>query len=146
MAEEKTGLVQGFKEFVMRGNVIDLAVAVVVGTAFAAVVKSVVDNLVNPAVAALGGDNAIGLGFQITDNPNTFVNVGAVISALITFLLTMLVVYFVFVVPMNKARSLSRKEPEAEDVPDDVLLLREIRDLLANQRGGAISNESRPDA
>jgi large conductance mechanosensitive channel len=69
-----------------------------------------------------------------------------VISALITFLLTMLVVYFVFVVPMNKARSLSRKEPEAEDVPDDVLLLREIRDLLANQRGGAISNESRPDA
>jgi large conductance mechanosensitive channel len=142
MAEQKTGLVQGFKEFVMRGNVIDLAVAVVVGTAFAAVVKSVVDNLVNPFVAALGGDNQIGLGFQITDNPATFVNLGAVISAAITFLITMLVVYFVFVVPMNKARAVSRKEPEAEDVPDDVLLLREIRDLLANQRGGAIIDQA----
>jgi large conductance mechanosensitive channel len=133
MPEEKTGIVQGFKDFVMRGNVIDLAVAVVVGTAFAAVVKAVIDNLVTPLVAALGGSGSIGLGFSVNGQ---FVNIGAVISAIITFLLTMLVIYFVFVVPMNKARELSRKEPETEDVPDDVLLLREIRDLLAARGDG----------
>ncbi|HEX6887149.1 MAG TPA: large conductance mechanosensitive channel protein MscL [Candidatus Nanopelagicales bacterium] len=141
MAQEKTGIVQGFKDFVMRGNVIDLAVAVVVGTAFAAVVKSVVDNVVNPLVAALGGAGSIGLGFSVNGQ---FVNIGAVISALITFVLTMLVVYFVFVVPMNKIRERSRQEPETDEVPDDILLLREIRDLLAERRdatpgGGPLS-------
>jgi large conductance mechanosensitive channel len=133
MPEEKTGIVQGFKDFVMRGNVIDLAVAVVVGTAFAAVVKAVIDNLVTPLVAALGGSGSIGLGFSVNGQ---FVNIGAVIGAIITFLITMLVIYFVFVVPMNKARELSRKEPATEDVPDDVLLLREIRDLLATRGDG----------
>jgi large conductance mechanosensitive channel len=137
MAQEKTGIVQGFKDFVMRGNVIDLAVAVVVGTAFAAVVKSVVDNVVNPLVAALGGSGSIGLGFSVNGQ---FVNIGAVISALITFVLTMLVVYVVFVVPMNKIRERSRQEPESDEVPDDILLLREIRDLLAERRDGTPGN------
>jgi large conductance mechanosensitive channel len=130
MAEEKTGLVQGFKEFVMRGNVIDLAVAVVVGGAFAALVKSFADNIINPVIAALGGADEIGLGFSVNGQ---FVNLGAVITALFTFVITMAVVYFVFVLPMNKARAMAKITPKAAETPADVVLLTEIRDLLANQ-------------
>ena len=137
MAENQTGMLQGFKEFIMRGNVIDLAVAVVVGAAFAAVVKSFADYIINPILAAFGGVDAAGLGFQLTDNPNTFVDLGAVITAIITFLITMAVLYFVFLVPMEKARALARIAPKAKETPDDVLLLTEIRDLLKVQAGPA---------
>ena len=128
---EKTGIVQGFKEFVMRGNVIDLAVAVVVGAAFGAVVKAFSDYIINPIIAAMGGGDTIGLGFSINGK---FVDIGAVITAIISFLITMLVVYFVFVLPMNKIRARSIKEPEAAATPPDIALLTEIRDLLATQR------------
>jgi large conductance mechanosensitive channel len=89
-------------------------------------------------VAAAGGSGSIGLGHQIiADNDATFINVGALISAIITFLITAAVVYFVFVLPMNKAREISKarrgEEEAAEPVPDDVLLLTEIRDLLKSQ-------------
>ena len=140
MADEKSGMLQGFKDFVMRGNVIDLAVAVVVGGAFAAVVKAFTEEIINPVIAAFGADDLGGFGFCVggadpcTAESATFVDFGAVITALITFLITMLVVYFVFVVPMNKARQMARVTPKAEETPDDVLLLREIRDLLAQGR------------
>ena len=145
MAEEKTGLIQGFKEFVMRGNVIDLAVAVVVGAAFTAVVKSFTDEIINPVIAAFGGLDTGGFGFCLNsgdagctaDNP-TFVDFGAVFSVLISFLITMLVVYFIFVLPMNKARSMAIKEaPKVDETPADVLLLPQIRDLLARQEDGS---------
>lgn len=133
---EKSGILQGFKDFVMRGNVIDLAVAVVVGAAFAAVVKAFADYVINPIIAALGGGNVHGLAFQLVDgNEKSIVDFGAVITAAITFLITMLVVYFVFVLPMNKIRERTAPEAVAEDVPEDVALLKEIRDLLAEQRG-----------
>ena len=133
---EKTGIVQGFKEFVMRGNVIDLAVAVVVGAAFAAVVKAFSDYIINPIIAALGGGNIHGLAFQlVSGNDKSIVDFGAVITAAITFLITMLVVYFVFVLPMNKARELTTRPGEEESaVPEDIALLTEIRDLLAAQK------------
>ena len=133
---EKTGIVQGFKEFVMRGNVIDLAVAVVVGAAFAAVVKAFSDDIINPIIAALGGGNIHGLAFQlVSGNDKSIVDFGAVITAAITFLITMLVVYFVFVLPMNKARELTTRPGEEESaVPEDIALLTEIRDLLATQK------------
>jgi large conductance mechanosensitive channel len=129
---------KGFKEFIMQGNVIDLAVGVVIGGAFTALVTGFVDYIINPIVAAAGGSGSIGLGHQIiADNDATFINVGALISAIITFLITAAVVYFVFVLPMNKAREISKarrgEEEAAEPVPDDVLLLTEIRDLLKSQ-------------
>ena len=130
---------KGFKDFVMQGNVIDLAVGVVISGAFTALVTAFVDNLINPVVAAAGGaDSVSGFGFQIFENNEaTFVNFGAVISAIITFLITAAVVYFVFVVPMTKAREMANRnkdlDEELEAAPEDVVLLSEIRDLLKAQ-------------
>ncbi|GAA1138223.1 large conductance mechanosensitive channel protein MscL [Ornithinicoccus hortensis] len=131
-------MIQGFKDFIMRGNIVDLAVAVVIGTAFAAVVDAVVSNLINPLLARVGGGGVgEGLGIQLGDagNPATFINLGAMINALIVFLLTAAVVYFVIVVPMNKINDRRKRgveEPE-EEVSEEVAALREIRDLLANR-------------
>ena len=140
MAEKNSGVLGGFRDFVMRGNVIDLAVAVVVGAAFGAVVKSFTAEIIEPVIAAFGADDMGGVGFCVdgaepcTAETATFVDFGAVLTAIITFLITMAVVYFVFVLPMNKARELARITPKAEETPDDVLLLREIRDLLSDRK------------
>jgi large conductance mechanosensitive channel len=145
MAEPKTGLIKGFREFVMRGNVIDLAVAVVVGAAFGAVVKSFTDEIIAPVIAAVGGADTGGWGFCVdgadpcTADTATFLDFGAVLGAIISFLITMAVVYFVFVAPMNKARSLmpapeEEVQEEAQEEAAEVALLTEIRDLLAEGR------------
>ncbi len=128
-------MIQGFKTFITRGNVMDLAIAVVIGTAFAKVVDVVVGALVNPILNRVGGGNVgEGLGIQLGDdgNADTFINIGAMINALIIFLLTALVVYLVFVVPMNKMieRRNRNKDAEEDEPEEDVALLREIRDLL----------------
>ena len=137
MAEEKTGILNGFKEFVLRGNVIDLAVAVVVGAAFTAVVKSFNDEIITPVLATVGAGDTGGWGFCVggadpcTADSATFIDIGAVIGVLITFLITMAVVYFIFVLPMNRAREMARITPKVAETPADVLLLTEIRDLLS---------------
>lgn len=131
-------MLKGFKDFILRGNVVDLAVAIVIGTAFAAVVDTFVGAVIEPIINRAGGaDAATGLGIQLgaEGNPTTFIDLGAVINGLIVFLLTAAVVYFVFVVPMNKYNERKARihgEPE-EEVEEDVALLREIRDLLGNQ-------------
>lgn len=129
-------MIKGFKEFIMRGNVIDLAVAVVIGAAFAAVVEQVVSSLVTPLLNAVGGAEAEGLGFRIiSENPATYMDFAAIINALIVFLLTALVVYFVLVVPMNKFNEMRmRGKEEPEEVSEEIATLREIRDLLAARR------------
>ncbi len=127
-------MLQGFKDFIVRGNIVDLAVAVVIGSAFAAVVSVVVSSLIEPILAAFGGADASGLGFRlISSNEATFVDFGAVINALIVFVITAVVVYFLFVVPSNKfaERRSAGEEPEPEVIAEDVMVLREIRDLLA---------------
>ncbi|GAA4783734.1 large conductance mechanosensitive channel protein MscL [Corynebacterium canis] len=140
-------MLQGFKDFIMRGNVIDLAVAVVIGGAFTAIVTAFTDNLINPAIAALGSADVSGLGFQITSNPATFMDFGKVITAALNFLIIAAVVYFVLVLPMNKLKELqdARKKVETEEdvpVPIEVELLSEIRDLLkeGNPSAGATKN------
>ena len=93
-------MLKGFKDFVLRGNVIDLAVAVVIGVAFGAVVKAFVDNLITPLIAAIfGKPDFSGLAFTI--NGSIF-RYGLFINALITFVLLAAVVYFVVVAPMDK--------------------------------------------
>ncbi len=143
MADEKAGILHGFKEFVMRGNVIDLAVAVVVGAAFTAVIKAFNDFIIAPVLASVGGADTAGFGFCLrsgdapcTSESATFVDFGAVFAVIVSFLITMAVVYFVFVLPINKARHLAGMTPEEAETPADVLLLTEIRDLLADQRAG----------
>ncbi|WP_336921827.1 large conductance mechanosensitive channel protein MscL [Aquipuribacter sp. SD81] len=132
-------MLQGFKDFVLRGNIVELAVAVVIGTAFAALVASVTEQVINPVLAAVGGGGEIpGLSVQLVDgNPATIVNFGALLGAVIQFLITAAVVYFVFVLPMNRLAELRRAgELPAEAAPTpDIELLTEIRDLLRAQQG-----------
>ena len=121
----------------MRGNVIELAVGVVIGAAFTGVVTSFSDAIINPLLAALGGVDYSGLGFHVREgNEATFVDFGAVLTAIINFLLIAAVVYFLLVAPMNKLDEAQKHRkginPE-EPAPTDTELLTEIRDLLASQ-------------
>ncbi|MCA0437847.1 MAG: large conductance mechanosensitive channel protein MscL [Austwickia sp.] len=130
-------MIKGFKEFILRGNVIDLAIAVVIGAAFQKVVDTMVSAIVTPFVNAAGAADSQGLGFFVrSGQENTFVNFSAIINAIIVFLITAAVVYFVFVVPMNKLaeRRARGQEPEPEAVSEEVLLLQEIRDELRARR------------
>lgn len=133
-------MLKGFKDFLLRGNVVDLAVAVVIGAAFTAIVTAFTSNIINPLVAAVGGSNEYGFGFLITDSPESFVNIGAVITAVINFLIIAAVVYFVLIVPVNaaKARFDAKKatdESPAEESLSDQDILIQIRDLLAGGGG-----------
>ena len=123
-------MLKGFKEFITRGNVIDLAVAVVVGAAFTAVVTALTTGLVKPLIGViLGGGQASGT-FTIRDQ---VFDIGLIINAAIAFLITAAVVYFVFVGPMNAWKE-RHKKPEEEKVDEEIQLLREIRDELVAKR------------
>ncbi|WP_447005538.1 large-conductance mechanosensitive channel protein MscL [Saccharothrix isguenensis] len=128
-------MLKGFKDFVMRGNVIDLAVAVVIGAAFTGIVTAFTSHLINPIIALFGGSNVNGLAVQLGDNEKTVMDFGAIITAVINFLIVAAVVYFIFVLPMNKLKERRKRGEEAgPSEPTDVELLKEIRDLLASQR------------
>lgn len=140
---------KGFKDFIMRGNVIDLAIGVVIGGAFTALITAFVNNLVQPIINAVGSPETGGLAFMLRPAvAGSRVDVGAIISAIITFLITAAVVYFVFVMPMAKAKAMARRRkglPEVEEdpVPEDVQLLAEIRDLL---KSNGMPNNQGPTA
>lgn len=125
-------MIQGFKDFISRGNAIDLAVGVIIGGAFATVIDALVDKFINPLIGGLIGkpDFDSFLQFNIGD---AVVQPGAILTALVNFLLIALALYFFLVVPMNKlaARGGTAEEEEAEEVSDEVKLLSDIRDLLA---------------
>lgn len=123
-------MLKGFRDFIARGNVIDLSVAFVAGAAFTALVTTFTESLINPLVGlALGGGVDVGV---ITVNGQVF-DLTGLINGIITFIVTMLVLYFVFVLPMNKYRE--RTAQGAIDTrPADIKLLSEIRDLLAEQK------------
>lgn len=129
-------MLKGFKEFLMRGNVIDLATAVVVGAAFTAVVKAFTDNIVQPLINAIGGTNATnGLGFTILHgNKSTFVDIGAVISAVINFLIVAAVVYFLIVMPYEKIKNLAKQEGDDATALSEAELLEQIRDILEGKK------------
>ena len=128
-------MINGFKNFVLRGNVIDLAVAVVVGGAFALVIKALVDGFINPLIAAIFAQPDLTSVWMFEINGAIF-TIGAILGAVINFLLVAMVVYFVIVLPMNKLaeRRKAGVEPEPEAPAEDILLLQEIRDLLAARR------------
>jgi len=136
-------VLKGFKEFILRGNVIDLAVAVVIGAAFTAVVNSIVNNLFNPLIGALFRADSLDSAFiweiPAMDGSVAEVKFGAVLGAILTFVIVASVVYFVFVMPMNllKKHAEERRqagEPKAEDPETELTVLAEIRDLLADDR------------
>ena len=137
-------MLKGFKDFIMQGNVIDLAVAVVIGTAFAAIVDSFTTAIINPLIALLGGNNEIGFAVQLLpDNPETVMDFGLLITAIINFLLIASIIYFVLVAPMNKMKEAAAKRKGIEAPATDNELLVEIRDLLA---GRPLTHPSDPNS
>ncbi|MDQ0991433.1 large conductance mechanosensitive channel protein MscL [Streptomyces sp. V3I7] len=149
MSEKKEpGILEGFKAFLMRGNVVDLAVAVVIGAAFTNIVNAVVKGIINPVVGAIGTQNldhySTCLSSTCKGTDGIMLMWGSVLGATLQFVITAAVVYFLMVLPMAKylARVEARKKakegtPEVIAIPEqsEVDVLREIRDALVAQRG-----------
>jgi large conductance mechanosensitive channel len=133
-------MLKGFKEFILRGNVIDLAVAVVIGAAFTGIVNSIVASVLNPAIGALFNaqslEKALPVVIPTTGGGHATLAFGAVIAAIIQFVLVALVVYFALIVPINYLKRISFRKKEQtigpdEAPPTELELLAQIRDLLA---------------
>jgi large conductance mechanosensitive channel len=118
----------GFKNFILRGNLVELAVAFVMAAAFAAVVTATV-NLLMDIVGKIGGSP------DFSDYTPHGLSVGAWITAVISFVILAAVVYFVIVMPYTEAKERYFPSPEP-GTPEDIKLLQEIRDLLVAQQGG----------
>ncbi|AZK94558.1 MULTISPECIES: large conductance mechanosensitive channel protein MscL [Streptomyces] len=157
MTEKKVSVLEGFKTFLMRGNVIDLAVAVVIGAAFTQVVNSVVKGIINPLVGAFGTkdldaySSCIKGTCQVVNGEVQGIKIlwGSVLGATLSFLITAAVVYFLIVYPLAKylARKAARdaaKEGAKEVVElSELEVLKEIRDaLVAQSRGNGTAGGS----
>ena len=125
-------MLKGFRDFLFRGNIVDLAVAVVIGTAFTALVTALGSAFINPLVKAITGGK-IGGTFSVVGV--TF-DYGLFITALINFIIVAAVVYFLVVVPVQRVTNRFKKQEEEKPAaPTDIELLTEIRDLLRAQQG-----------
>jgi len=119
-------MIKEFKDFVLKGNAIDLSVGVLIGASFGKVVTAVTDGIINPVLSALGGDPNVSLKIGIID-------AGIVINAVISLLITGAVLFFIFIKPMQKLKALTEKPAPPAGPPEPTVeekLLTEIRDLL----------------
>ncbi|MER6958329.1 MULTISPECIES: large conductance mechanosensitive channel protein MscL [unclassified Streptomyces] len=153
MSEKKASVWQGFKAFLMRGNVVDLAVAVVIGAAFTNIVNAVVKGIINPLIGAVGTKNLDSYSSCLkgpctgTGDSATGVRIlwGSVLGATLTFVITAAVVYFLMVLPMSKYLAKVEARRKAKEGTQEVLevteleVLKEIRDALVAQRGSGHS-------
>lgn len=121
---------KGFKDFLLRGNIVDLAVAVVIGGAFNALIGVFTSSFLTPLINLIGGGE---VGGTFTVNGQEFAW-GAFVSAVISFVITAAVIYFVVVVPMRRITERRKAGVMEEDAPTQEQLLTEIRDLLATSR------------
>ncbi|MFF8973139.1 large conductance mechanosensitive channel protein MscL [Streptomyces sp. NPDC014995] len=151
MSENKKepSVLQGFKAFLMRGNVVDLAVAVVIGAAFTNIVNAVVKGIINPLVGAFGTKNLDSYSSCLkgpctgTGDAATGVRIlwGSVLGATLTFVITAAVVYFLMVLPMSRYLARQEERRKAREGAHEVIevteleVLKEIRDALVAQRG-----------
>ncbi len=129
-------MLRGFKAFLLRGNVVDLAIAVGIGAAFGGVVSAFADDVIGGLIGVIGGTPDFGRA-GVTVNGSRIVY-GSTITALINFVIVAAVVYFVIVVPMTRLAARDDADADA-DTPapsDEAVLLTEIRDLLRAQRTG----------
>ena len=126
-------MLKGFKEFLSRGNIVDLAVAVVIGTAFTALVTKFTDSIITPLINRVGVNQKSDVGaLKISIGGGQTIDLNILLSAVINFFLIALVVYFFVMLPYNTLR----KRGEVEQADDaEVELLTEIRDLLAQTNG-----------
>jgi large conductance mechanosensitive channel len=126
-------MIKGFREFLMRGNVVDLAVAVIIGAAFGAVVSAFADDFIGGLLGAIGGSTDFGdAGITVNDSKIVY---GTTITALVQFLIVAAAIYFVIVIPMKRIseRFPSGADAETPAPSDEAKLLTEIRDLLAER-------------
>ena len=123
-------MIKEFRDFLLRGNVIELAVAFVIGAAFALVVKSFNDNIITPIIAMLGGKPDFS-GLYFTINGAQF-RWGAFLTDLLGFVITAAAIFFLVVKPVNSINERRKRgeEPADADPPEEIVLLREIRDSL----------------
>jgi large conductance mechanosensitive channel len=142
-------MLRGFREFILRGNVVDLAVAVVIGAAFGAVVTALVADILTPLLAAIGGQPDFSqLSFTVNDSKFFY---GDFINKIISFLFIAAAIYFFVVLPLNKlaerrAARLAAGQPVEEPAAksEDVVVLEQIRDLLQAQQGGGAVSTGKP--
>jgi len=127
--------VQGFKDFIMRGNVIDLSVGIVIGASFTALTTAFTKAFIEPLIRVFSGGKEVSGVFHIGTVPFDW---AMFVNAAITFVITAAVLYFFVVTPMNRLAERRRRgvEPEPKAPAEDVLLLREIRDELIRARTG----------
>ncbi|PFG73207.1 large conductance mechanosensitive channel protein MscL [Tepidiforma thermophila] len=125
-----SGIFKEFRDFVLRGNVLDLAVAVVIGAAFTTVVNSLVANVLTPFIAAIIGQPSFGeINFDIGD---ATIEIGLFFEAVVNFLIVAAVIFFFVIKPVNLLLERRKRGEAPADLPtpEDIQLLREIRDLL----------------
>ncbi|MER5731670.1 large conductance mechanosensitive channel protein MscL [Streptomyces sp. NPDC002138] len=159
MSEKKTGLLAGFKAFLMRGNVVDLAVAVVIGAAFTNIVNSVVKGIISPLVGAIGTKDldryssclkspceTNATGEVVSGIPIMW---GTVLNATLSFVITAAVVYFLMVLPMAKYLAKVEQRRRAREGVQETMeiteleVLKEIRDTLVAQRNAGPGGQGR---
>ncbi|MFI6425836.1 large conductance mechanosensitive channel protein MscL [Promicromonospora sp. NPDC050880] len=139
-------MLQGFKEFITRGNVLDLAVAVVIGAAFSGVISGLVDGFIMPLIGWLiGAPDFTEIAFYLPNwqGETTKFQIGLFIQGVIMFLLISAAIYFFVILPIKKLQSLRKQAEEdvvEEALAEEVVLLTEIRDLLRTQTGAASQN------
>lgn len=124
-------MLKGFKDFLLRGNVIDLAIAVIIGLAFNAIVTALQNGILNPLIAAVFGQPDLTSVGTFTLNDAQF-SVGLVLDAVLNFVIVAAAIYFLVVIPVNRlmAQRSRGDEPVVPTPSEDILLLQEIRDLL----------------
>ena len=138
-------MLQGFKDFIMRGNVVDLAVGIVIGAAFTAVVTAFTNGFIKPLIQLIGGDTSVNAGAwrvgEVRFDYASFIN------SVLTFLITAAVLYFLVVFPLNKMAERRRRgeEPPQKAPSEEVKLLTEIRDALLRGQGHEVQNSALDD-
>ena len=125
-------MIKGFKDFVLRGNVVELAVAVVIGAAFGSIVTAFTNGIIQPLINTVTPPSSPGFGIQLVGGKeSTYIDFAAVITAAVNFIIIAGVVYFLIVYPLKTIQERRRRGLEAGPAdPTDIELLTEIRDLL----------------
>ncbi len=139
-----SAMLSGFKEFIMKGNVMDLAVAVIIGAAFSKIVNALVENVLMPAISGIVGSPNFDNFAAVTLNGNQ-IKFGVLLTAIVNFLLIAAAVYFCIVLPMNKMIERRNRrlgiEPTEELADPNTVLLTEIRDALTGHNAGALRTD-----
>jgi large conductance mechanosensitive channel len=139
-------IIQGFKDFIMRGNVVDLAVGIVIGAAFTGVVSAFTNGFIKPLIQLIGGGTGVSAGTWEARDGVVF-DYSTFLNAIITFLITAAVLYFLVVFPLNALAERRRRgeEPPPKTPAEDIVLLTQIRDARVAQNGAPATRGSAVD-